>query len=648
MKSIFTKQEKKRLSIFICTVLACATLTACQSTTASTDTTDSATETVITEATTVYGQITAINGNEITIAEAEVPTVTTIPDATATTDATTATDATATTDATAATDATATTDATTATDATATTDATTATDVTATTDASGAPALPTGEAPSDNSATPGTPPGGFSENITLTGEETTITVTDATVFTIDGETATIDDLQVDDIVTVTMDSDTVVSIEVGMSGGTQAADTVGTGSTSGTEAIDTAADTEVSDTQSISSTDLTGNTADSSVIMTTDGGNLTLDNVTITKSGDSSSTENSEFYGLNAAVLAKTNSTLNITNSSVTTDASGGNAIFATGENALINASNVEINTTGDSSRGLDATYGGTIIGDNVVINTAGAHCAALATDRGEGTVTVTNSALNTAGEGSPLVYSTGNISVSSTTGSSTGSSIAVVEGKNTITLQDCIFDAYAIGRATGGIDDAGVMIYQSFSGDAASGTGTFSATDSFLTIDEESPKYETSPMFFATNTDAVINLSNTVLNFGSGVLLSATGNDGEWGTAGSNGATVVFNAADETLEGKITADAISEVTLNLVNSTLKSEVNTDNTAKSITVNLDADSTWTVTGDSYVTILTDETTDCSNIKSNGFTIYYDSSNSANSWLDGKTITLNGGGSLKPM
>ena len=51
---------------------------------------------------------------------------------------------------------------------------------------------------------------------------------------------------------------------------------------------------------------------------------------------------------------------------------------------------------------------------------------------------------------------------------------------------------------------------------------------------------------------------------------------------------------------------------------------------------------------SYLTTLTDEDTDLSNIKDNGNTIYYDSSNSTNSWLNGKTITLSDGGTLKPI
>lgn len=77
------------------------------------------------------------------------------------------------------------------------------------------------------------------------------------------------------------------------------------------------------------------------------------------------------------------------------------------------NIQNVEITTYSDKSRGLDATYNGVINAKNVVINTNGQSCAALATDRGEGEVHVSNSVLNTgvskeSGRGSPIIYSTG------------------------------------------------------------------------------------------------------------------------------------------------------------------------------------------------------------------------------------------------
>ena len=72
------------------------------------------------------------------------------------------------------------------------------------------------------------------------------------------------------------------------------------------------------------------------------------------------------------------------------------------------NIKNVKITTHSDKSRGLDATYNGLINAENVIINTDGQSCAALATDRGDGQVHVKNSDINTgvsksSGRGSPL-----------------------------------------------------------------------------------------------------------------------------------------------------------------------------------------------------------------------------------------------------
>lgn len=381
-------------------------------------------------------------------------------------------------------------------------------------------------------------------------------------------------------------------------------------------------------------------------MVVTNGGSLNASTLIISKSGDSSNNENSEFYGLNAAVLVQKGSEATIKDTTIKTNASGANAVFATGENAVINVSNTKITTTWDSSRGLDATYGGTINANKVTITTSGHHCAAVATDRGDGTVTVKNSILNTNGKGSPCVYSTGTISVSDSKGTATNSSCAVIEGKNSITLNNTKLTSYGIGRVDDGIDNCGVMIYQSMSGDANKGAGTFSATNFSLSISKKSKVYETSPMFFITNTDAVINLDNTNLNYGSNQLVTVSGNDGEWGSQGSNGGNLTFNAANQTLSGNISVDNISTTSFILKSSTLISTINSENSAKEVNLSLDSSSKWIVTEDSYVTTLTLENNDLSLIEDHGYTIYYDAS--ANSWLNGQTITLSNGGTLTPI
>ena len=53
-----------------------------------------------------------------------------------------------------------------------------------------------------------------------------------------------------------------------------------------------------------------------------------------------------------------------------------------------------------------------------------------LATDRGEGTITVEAAKLTTSGAGSPVIYSTGNITANNVNGVANNSEIGVVEGK--------------------------------------------------------------------------------------------------------------------------------------------------------------------------------------------------------------------------
>lgn len=393
------------------------------------------------------------------------------------------------------------------------------------------------------------------------------------------------------------------------------------GKSSSTTSVQAKGATEVTGEQTLNGT-YESSTADESPIKVSDGGVATIENATVNKSGgDSSNTENSEFYGVNAGVLTTENSTSTIKNSKITTNAKGANAVFATGENSKVYVSDTEISTTGSSSsRGLDATYGGYIEADNVKITTQGGSCATLATDRGEGTVIAKNSTLETNGSGSPIIYSTGDISIENTTGTANGSQMTVIEGKNTATVKNSTLKCSGKGNRND-VDNCGIMIYQSMSEDAGEGTGTFNSSNSTLEIASDSSYNKTAPFFFVTNTKAVINLENNTLKYGSGTLLSAKGTS-EWGKSGNNGGEVTLNATNQKLTGNVEADNISTVTINLSNnSSLEGTINGDNTAKSVDLKLDNSSTLTLTGDTYVTSLEDSDSSYSNINFNGHKLY---------------------------
>ena len=331
---------------------------------------------------------------------------------------------------------------------------------------------------------------------------------------------------------------------------------------------------------------------------------ITINSSVFDKTGNTTNDDNSNFRGQNAVVLGIEGSQTSIKNSNITSNSIGSNAVFATGEGSVINVENTNIHTKGDSSRGLDATYKGTVNGKNLTITTEGAHSATLATDRGEGTITAEAAKLTTSGTGSPVIYSTGNITANNVNGMANKSEIGVVEGKNSITLTNSNVTGY---------HDNGFMLYQSFSGDAESGIARLKAENNTLTT------HGTGAFIYVNNTTAEADLTgNTILMPNTTTLVKAAA-DSRWGKDGENGGHLTLRASNQELSGNIVADSISTISLDMANgSSLVGAINTDNTAKEVTLKLSKDSNWTLTSDSYIKSLTNEDTTGENIHLNGY------------------------------
>lgn len=360
----------------------------------------------------------------------------------------------------------------------------------------------------------------------------------------------------------------------------------------------------VSENKSIAHESMTNTTADQNAFIGKNKAVVNIENSVFDKTGNTTSDDNSNFRGQNAVVLSIDGSQINIKGSNITSNSKGSNAVFATGENSIINVENTNIHTKSDSSRGLDATYKGTVNGKNLTITTEGAHSATLATDRGEGTITAEAAKLTTSGEGSPVIYSTGNIIVNNVNGIANNSEIGVVEGKNSITLTNSNVTGYK---------DNGFMLYQSFSGDAESGIARLKAENNTLTT------HATGAFLYVNNTTAEVDLSNNAISMPNTSTLVKAAADSRWGKTGENGGHLTLRTSNQELSGNIMADSISTIALDMTNgSSLVGAVNTDNTAKEVTVKLSKDSNWILTGDSYVKSLSNEDTTSSNIQLNGY------------------------------
>ncbi|HNQ78902.1 MAG TPA: PKD domain-containing protein [Acidobacteriota bacterium] len=365
---------------------------------------------------------------------------------------------------------------------------------------------------------------------------------------------------------------------------------------------------------------------DQSCVYVLNSGNLTLSDCAMNKTGDSTDLEASSQYGINAGVLASSSGKIDITGGSVTTNAGGANGLFATGSGSSITMRQATINASGEGAHGVDATYGGSITLKDVNVTTNGISASAIATDFGGGTVKVTGGTLtasSTASESrSAGIYSTGSISVSGATVKSKGDCGGVIDGANSITLTNT--------SLTGALN--GIKIWKTA---AATGNATVTVSGGSITA-------TSGDIFFVTDetgnaADARINLSGDIgFSSGTGYLVNVTG-----------ASTAGLSATGASFSGDMTAETAGNLTVSLKNgSELEGAIN------SAAVTIDGTSSWTVTGESTLTTISDAEgisgTSVTNITGNGYNVYYDDDLSGNSYLGGMNYSLVGGGYLMPI
>ena len=417
----------------------------------------------------------------------------------------------------------------------------------------------------------------------------------------EAEEISLSDIQEGDIVSITLDEDgnaasiTVMSME--MSGQSQGVDSY------------TALNEYTEDT-TVSGETLESTGTDENAALISSGASVTLDNDTITRTSDSSTGgDNSSFYGVGAAVLA-TDGTAYVKDGSVTTDAAGGAGLFAYGDGTVY-ASGTTVKTTQDTSGGVHVAGGGTLYGWDLDVETNGESSAAIRSDRGGGTMVIDGGNYVSNGVGSPAIYSTVDIAVSNASLTANGSEAVCIEGLNSIHLYDC--------DLTGNMSDLDqndntwtVILYQSMSGDSEVGNSTFQMDGGSLTS-------ENGGVFYTTNTESTITLSNVDINYNDDneFFLQCTGNTNQrgWGQSGANGADCHFTGISQDMQGNVIWDSISDLDFYLTEgSSLTGAVVDDETYAGeggggyCNIYVSSDSTWNVTGDSTVSALENEGT----------------------------------------
>ena len=381
---------------------------------------------------------------------------------------------------------------------------------------------------------------------------------------------------------------------------------------------------EITKDEDITSGEYSSTTKDENAISVSGSVKSTITGVTVNKTGDSDGGDNTSFYGTNSAVIAKDGANVTIKNANITTNATGANGVFSYGgsattnnsssDNTTVNISDSKVTTTKDNSGGIMTTGGGIMNATNLTITTAGTSSAAIRSDRGGGTVTVNKGTYKTTGKGSPAIYSTADITVKNATLISTASEGVVIEGKNSVTLENVELtdtNNQLNGQST---TYKNIFLYQSMSGDAANGKAVFTSKNSTITTNK-------GDSFYVTNTTAEINLENNTI-----VNKDSTGNflriqKDSWGKSGSNGGDVTLNLTNQNVEGNIVVDSISKLTMNLSNgSSYKGAINSSNEGE-VNITLDKTSAITLTGNTYVKLLTNADSTNSNINLNGYKLY---------------------------
>ena len=410
------------------------------------------------------------------------------------------------------------------------------------------------------------------------------------------------------------------------SGGNRPGGKPGSGSSS---SIEYSGATEISSSDDQSRKTYSSSKTDESALLISTSDDVTISDPTVSKTGDSDGGDNCSFYGVNAAVLVKGGTETTITGGKVTSDATGANGVFcyggnggkngASGDGTTLYITDTVITTTGDGSGGIMTTGGGITYASDLKVTTSGRSSAAIRTDRGGGTVNVEGGTYTTSGLGSPAIYSTADVTAAYATLVSEQSEGICIEGLNSVTLVNCDLTAENTncnGNATF-LDS--IMIYQSMSGDAASGTSTFTMSGGSLTS-------MSGHVFHVTNTSAVINLTGVkITNEDEDNILLSVCADG-WSGCDNE---AVLKATSQKLEGTILVGSDSSFSLELsgkssFKGTFSGEIkNTNGKTVSteigeVTVKLDSDSTWTLTGDTYITKFSGS---AKNVISNGYTLY---------------------------
>ncbi|PYH92411.1 hypothetical protein BO71DRAFT_457442 [Aspergillus ellipticus CBS 707.79] len=377
---------------------------------------------------------------------------------------------------------------------------------------------------------------------------------------------------------------------------------------------------------------------DTSVLVVTEGAVVNLSYSNVVKEGYSTWLNQASFYGVNAAINVANKSTAYIDHSNITVHNGAAN-IYAYGTGTTIYVSDTDLYSSGPVSHGLYASGNGTIHASNVRHFSGGSRCSSFSGDNPAGYLYVTDAIAHTAGIGSAIFYSLGESYGTDVVGYSENAPSLFSDGAQTSSFTNVDFTAGLL---------AGTVMF-------SSSTRSSGASLSFSNSRLKTLGDDMAALWFG-NLIATATLHATELNTTSGILVIANASQitqsfdhfvGWEENSSILPAQVAVTVTESSLNGDLVAYNGSAISWTLAQySSWTGAAYSGKDTAYLAVALDSTSTWTLTQDVYLQDFTNADTSNTNIASQGYSIYYNASSSANRWLNSSTSSLPGGGQLK--
>lgn len=333
---------------------------------------------------------------------------------------------------------------------------------------------------------------------------------------------------------------------------------------------------------------------------------VNLRNVRVEKSdGTTSNSYGSNHYGLNATLLVTGGAQLTLSDGIINSSAHDGNGVFSHGAGTMVYLDGGAVTTTGDGAGGVQTAGGAGLYAKSATIITAGDSAAVIRARSGGAGVQAEGGTYTSGGYESPVIYASGDFRARNADFTANNSQAVVVEGAGSVILDNCAVTGN-MSAAQSAEENCTVAIFSPLDLPEG-GQGCFFMTGGSLTS-------RSGDVFHVTDADCSIELENTVItNEGQGDLLHMVSEE--------RAASVVLSAKKQDLAGNILVDGTSALQLELTEGShyTGSVQRTESTSANngtITVSLDRNSTWSLTGDSVVDDLYNEGT----IQYNGYTI----------------------------